>query len=616
MTLSADLGALVASGLLDTLDVHFAASLARLAGEQDARVVLAAALASRQVQAGHVCLDLRRLCDGELSFEADELPPGFRWPALDAWLVALRDSALLGPEDGDTPLYLDRSARLYLRRYVEYERVVAQSLRSRAALRPAPIDARRLRAGLARLFGGASSAGQAQLPLFAEQPASETDREPDLQRDAAERAVLRNLCVISGGPGTGKTSTVVKILALLAEQALSRGRPAPRTHLLAPTGKAAARLSEAIQRAKAELPISNEVRRAIADQASTIHRALGVIPGSQRFAHDREAPLATDVVVVDEASMVDLALMARLLDAVPIRARTILLGDKNQLASVEAGAVLGDICGTGAKDPGPGGDAPLTGCVVHLTRSYRYGARSGIQQLAAAINGADVSRVLALLDDPGLPDVRRVDPAEDGAAHEALLAASLANFEAFFAAGHPSLKLDALGRYRVLCAHRRGPHGQLAINAAIEAAARHRGAIPARGERYPGRPILITQNDAQAKLFNGDVGVLVADPERSGGVNACFRAADDQLRVLGAARLPAHESVYAMSVHKSQGSEFDRVAIVLPAEPSPVLTRELLYTAVTRARENVTIYASAELIGLAVGRAVQRASGLRARLWG
>jgi exodeoxyribonuclease V alpha subunit len=619
--------------VLSAIDVHFARAMAQLAGEADARVALAAALASRQVQNGHVCLELARLCNGELAIEAEHgAGAAPEWPALEPWLAALRASALIGDAAAATPLVLDDGARLYLRRYFEHEHGLLQALSARVA-QTAAVDRGALRDGLDRLFGadpaatppmpapGArksrARASDRQLDLFA--PAGLTSApsapagDPDLQRVAAERAVLRNFAVISGGPGTGKTSTVVKILALLVEQARALGSAPPRMHLLAPTGKAAARLSEAITRAKLTLDATPEVRAAIAENASTIHRALGTRGfGSQRFRHDRESPLATDVVVVDEASMVDLALMARLIDAVPARARVILLGDKNQLASVEAGAVLGDVCGAGLDPPPP---APIAQCIVHLTRSYRYAEDSGIRKLASAIQAADADRVLELLCDARVSDVTLVDPGAGDALPETLLRAAAAGFAPFFAATEPGDKLRALERFRVLCAHRRGPFGQTAVNLAIEAALRSAGLISGNTDRYASRPILITQNDYQARLFNGDVGVLLPDAHETERLRAHFAADDGHTRDIAAARLPPHESVYAMSVHKSQGSEFDEVAVVLPPEASPVLSRELLYTAVTRARARVVVYAKRAVLEQCVRKAVQRASGLRDLLW-
>ena len=316
--------------------------------------------------------------------------------------------------------------------------------------------------------------------------------------------------------------------------------------------------------------------------------------------------------------MVDLALMARLFDAVPADARVILLGDKDQLASVEAGAVLGDICGAGLDHAAAG---EIAASIALLTRSYRYGPESGIGRLADAINQAQPERALELLRDPGVTDVVLVDHAAGGALSDALYRAAVTGFRPLLEASGAADKLRALDGFAVLCAHRRGPHGQLAINKRIESALRSAGLAPEGSDRYSGRPVIVTQNDYQARLFNGEVGVLLHDAEPAGdagGVRrlaAHFAAADGGVRAIAAARLPPHESAYALSVHKSQGSEFDEVAVVLPPDASPVLSRELLYTAVTRARKRVTIHASAQIVTLCVQRTVPRASGLRDALW-
>jgi len=605
---------------LSDLDLHFANAMCRLAKVDDDRVRLAAALVSRQVQRGHVCLELARICSGTLRLTAGDGTPIGELPAdYEAWRAALLSCALVGDDSSNAPLHLDPSGRLYLRRYFELERALGLRLLERSRRPDLVLREPLLRQGLDRFFGTLQTRRRArapspQLALFATD--DEPDAAPNLQRVAAERALRRPLCVISCGPGTGKTSTVAKILALLCEQSLAETPSRkPRCLLLAPTGKAAARLHESIARAKAELRCSDEVRAAIAEEASTIHRALGLQPdGARRFRRDRESRLAADVVVVDEASMVDLALMARLLDAIPDDARVILLGDRNQLASVEAGAVLGDICGAGLPDAAAG--AEIAKGIVVLERSYRYDDRSGIRALADAINAGDAERALAILRDPTMPDVELCESKSGDPPPSALLRAAVQKLTPFFAAESADAKLERLAAFRVLCAHRRGAHGQVAINAAIEARLREEGVVSSHGDRYAGRPILITQNDHQARLFNGDVGVLAQDENDPERIVAVFAGERGELRRFAIARLPPYESVYAMSVHKSQGSEFDEVAVLLPSEPSPVLSRELLYTAVTRARSRVVVYAPADVLALAVRTAVDRASGLRAVLYG
>lgn len=639
--MDATLESLRAAGVLSPLDEHFARAMGRIAGEERREVLLAAALTSRHVSSGHVCLDLARLVeDGGLVDEAGE-PVEVVWPHPAEWLEALRLSRLVRDDSAATPLVLDDAGRLYLRRYWEHQERLAAAIRARASQVEHNIDGAWLRQGLDRLF-----------------PA--TGASPDWQRIAALLAAQRRFCVISGGPGTGKTYTVVKILALLVEQALRLSGRAPRVTLVAPTGKAAARLSESIRRAKNELDCSEEVRNAVPEEAATIHRCLGTVWGSStRFRHDADTPLRTDVVLVDEASMVDLALMSRLVAAVPPEARLILLGDQDQLASVEAGAVLGDICNTGVprrysralvEDIGRltgdrlplDADAPrATGiwdCIVQLTHSYRYGPESGIGALARAINAGDSAAAIAVLESGDYADVALVEPAENAGLSDALRQAVLQEFQPFLSQPTAEEQLQALERFRVLCAHRRGPGGVEVVNQQIEEALAGAGLIRPEGQYYSGRPIIVTRNDYQLKLFNGDVGLitdnsnadqvedLTVRPEEPPSLRrrlegpsqraAFFLGADGEPRFLSPSRLPPHETVYAMSIHKSQGSEFDQVAVILPPRLSPVLSRELLYTAVTRARHRVTIHATKEVIEQAIARRVERVSGLRDLLWG
>jgi len=620
-----DLDDLRRAGVLSPLDVYVARTLARLGNEQRADVTLATALASRAVREGDVCLDLARLAGTSVAALVDDSEPRVtgRWPSRDRWLERVRSSPLVGDADGTTPLVLDVAGRLYLRRYWEHQARLAAAIRARATCATVPDDPAALRGALDRLFPGGGPPRAAG--------------EPDWQRVAAAVAALRAFCVISGGPGTGKTFTVVKVLALLIEQARQAGRPLPRITLLAPTGKAAARLSETIRATKVKLECEPAVRDAIPEAAATIHRGLGSIGGrATRFRHNADNPLLADVVLVDEASMVDLALMARLVDAMPAAARLILLGDKDQLSSVEAGAVLGDICNTGrprsyssafaarlsavvgeAVPPGadPPGTAGIWDCIVQLQHSYRYRADSGIGALARAINAGDAEAVETILgsDDD---DVGRVEPADTGGLGRELTAAVCAGFRAYAQERAPAARLRAFEQFRVLCAHRRGWRGVETVNPQIEAELARAGLLDVRGTVYAGRPVMVTRNDYALKLFNGDVGLLLEEPGGDGRTMAFFVAPDGAARCLAPARLPPHETVFAMSVHKSQGSEFDAVAVLLPDTVSPVLTRELLYTAVTRARRRVRIHGTAAVIREAVRRSVERASGLRDLLWG
>jgi exodeoxyribonuclease V alpha subunit len=504
---------------------------------------------------------------------------------LEPWLRAVHESALLDPREPTGPLVLDHAERLYLRRHYACERALAALLLARAA-RTVPADPARVRARLDHYFG--QSPG-------------------DLQRRAAELATRRALCVISGGPGTGKTSTVVKILAVVIEEALAEGAQAPRIALTAPTGKAAVRLQSAVLQAKQRLDCEPAVREAIPEEAATIHRLL-----SQRLRRDRSEvvtqtePLPLDLLLVDEASMVDLELMTQLIAALPEQARVILLGDRDQLASVEAGAVLGDICAVLRE---PSGHA-LSQCIVQLTHSYRYEGGSGIGHLARAVQAGDSARALAILDDPSYPDVTLHEGgAQLLAAGSAFAKGVVSGYRPYLSQLDPSEALRRFDGFRVLTAHRQGERGVTALNRIIARLLEDAELIAASEGNFVGRPVMVTENDYRTRLWNGDIGLVMS--AQDGARSACFLDVDGSLRQLGLGRLPPHESAFALSVHKSQGSEVDEVSLVLPAEPSRILSRELIYTALTRARQRVVIHGSREVLAAAIAHAVSRNTGLQ-----
>jgi exodeoxyribonuclease V alpha subunit len=604
--------------LLSMLDEQVARGLTRLVADERPEVVLAAAITSRATRQGHVCLDLSRAS----SFATDEAgTPHAVMPEARAWSELLRSSKLVGaPDDVTTPLVLTGD-RLYLRRYFSYEKRLADCLKRRIDHLESAVDGPLLKAGLDRLFPRISGA-------------------PDIQRLAAMVAVARRFCIISGGPGTGKTTTVVKILALLQEQALRANGNQRRLHimLVAPTGKAAARLSESILDARAGLACEARIKELIPDEATTIHRRLSPIAGSPtRFRHHADNPLPCDVLLVDEASMVDLPLMTRLVEALPAHARLILLGDRNQLASVETGAILGDLCGTatepsfsaafakqlhdlvGEEVPRKGDPAAAPGisdCVVQLQKSWRYGEGSGIEALARAINAGDDEMAAAILSSRQYDDVSLDGGVKDKSLGAPLRIDAMRGYRPFLAATTPRAASDALGAYRVLCAHRTGPFGVEALNPLLETALEEDGLLRVSGRWYSHRPVLVVENDYSVLLYNGDVGVVFPDEEDPRVSRVHFVTADKKERRLAPSRLPHHETVFAMTVHKAQGSEFDEVAVVLPDTATKVLTRELVYTAVTRPRKRVAIFGSLDAFREAVKRPIERASGLKERLWG
>jgi exodeoxyribonuclease V alpha subunit len=631
------------AGVLAAADVHVARHLCALADEHNDAVALAVALAVRAPRLGHVHVDLARIeqtaaVDGDEPVDLGALP----WPAMPAWVTAVASSSLVAPEaDGAPvrPLRL-RDSWLYLDRYWAEELAVARALRHRAARPGAAPDAAVLDAGLERLFGGDSA---------------------DRQRAAASAAVTERFAVVAGGPGTGKTTTVARIVALLAEQALAAGRPLPLVALAAPTGKAAARLQEAVRTEAAELDVADLARAQLLElPATTLHRLLGWRPGSNsRFRHDRRRRLAHDVVIVDETSMVSLSLMARLIEALREDARLVLVGDPGQLASIEAGAVLGDIVGPAGAGPSPAEPADVAGPspaepadvagpspaepadvagpspaepadvagprspgrrgggfgagIVVLDRVHRFGG--GIAELATAIHHGDADAVLTLLRS-GRDDVQWIetDVAEE-AALDPVRTGALASAHAVIGAaraGDAPAALEALGGFRILCAHRRGPYGVTSWTARMEAWLEAERTGLSTAERwYVGRPLLVTENDYELGLHNGDTGVVIAG---EGRVQAAF-ARGAAAVPFSPSRLGAVDTVYAMTIHKSQGSQFLAAAVLLPEPGSRLLTRELLYTAATRARRQLIIAGTEAAIRGAVERPVARASGLRVRLW-
>ncbi len=588
------------AGALTAADVHVALRLGRLCGETDERVLLAAALAVRGPRLGHVCVDLSKVhesavVEGDSTVDLRSLP----WPADWVEIVAASSSVVTSSDsagdDVDRPLRLV-GARLYLDRYWREERSVALDLTSRAAATVGDVDDALLTAGLERLFA---------------------DAEPDdLQRRAVATALGRHLTVIAGGPGTGKTTSVARVLALLHERAAAEGR-VPLVALAAPTGKAAARLEEAVHEAAAVMDVSDEVRaRLMASSASTLHRLLGWKPGNRaRFRHDRFNRLPHEVVIVDETSMVSLTLMARLLEAVRPTARLVLVGDPEQLASVEAGAVLGDIVGPAAVAPAPAARGAVSESIVVLRRGHRFGGT--IATLASAIQSGNADDVIEVLRS-GVDDVTWVeaDAATATAGELSPLRESVVSSGRSLVAAASDedgrAALDALGRFRLLCAHRRGPYGVSEWTRQVESwLTASIAGFSATGEWYAGRPVLYTENDYGLQLYNGDTGVVVSSPA---GLRVVFERRGQPFE-LSPQRLGRVETVHAMTVHKAQGSQFERVGLLLPDPTSPILTRELLYTAATRAQKELLVVGTEDAVRSAVETPIARASGLGELLW-
>ena len=662
---------------LRPLDVAFA----RFIAERDAQLAPAlpwlAAVLSRQVADGHLCLDLELL--PALAQEQD-WPED--WCALADTLhqggkLCLPASPLLAANGAglpaEAPLVLD-GTRLYLRRHWNHERSVAQGILDRVAHTEPPAH---LANELARLFpphvSNRSSGFSRDFPhdtLAAAAPTSApTPNTVDWQRIACALAARGAFGVITGGPGTGKTTTVVRLLGLLQTLQLREHAQPLRLRLAAPTGKAAARLNASIAAQLAQLDVDDAVRAAIPSEVLTLHRLLGARPDTRRYRHDRRNPLHLDVLVIDEASMVDLEMLAGVLDALPASARLILLGDKDQLSSVEAGAVLGDLCRraeAGHYDTATAqwiatttGDdiaalvqadaQPLDQHIAMLRESHRFGATSGIGRLAQAVNAGDAPAALALLQ-TGAPDIAW-QPDVDAATLAALAidgsvapdgndAHGYRHYLEWLRAHRPAGDageaahadwargaLQAFNRFQLLCALRRGPQGVDGVNRQVATALRARGLIdgghaPDGAGWYEGRPVLLTRNDYSLGLMNGDVGLCLRLPAADGNgtrlMVAFLAAATDhaggtRLRFVPPSRLADAETAWALTVHKAQGSEFGHAALLLP-DSSSVLGRELLYTAITRARSRFSLAGNAAVVEQAIARCTRRHSGLAARL--
>jgi len=614
-----EIGELREKGLVGSIDLHFA----RLMEEQGGGgrdLFLASALLSSQTRMGHICLDLREFSSRELVENG-----GIRCPDHEGWLNSLKGNAVVGAPGEQTPMILDGDSRLYLNRYFEYQRFLSEYILQKADV------------AMNRELPSVSGLKERLDTLFGDSGAS-----MDHQKAAACLSYFNGFSVISGGPGTGKTTTVAKLLILFIQSFLedkndeNYEQRSMSILLCAPTGKAAQRLKESLNSALDGMEIQENIRRLIPQDVLTIHRMLGTIPGSPYFRYNSKNRLPADFVVVDEASMVDLALMSKLVSALSPQTALVLLGDKDQLSSVEAGSVLGDICGSVHDNvysvnmgqalekytgfsvetcPESVSGTGMENLITVLTRSYRFGEKSGIGKLSRAANQGDHGTVFSVLDDVELKDVNHEELPAKSKLKEALRKRICDTYGRYVRMGDIREAFIELETFRILCAVREGTYGVHSVNRLVADILYEENLADTRDEWYPGRPVMITKNDYNLKLFNGDVGITVMDETNNRRCRVVFQGNDNQLKSFAPDQLTEHETAFAMTVHKSQGSEFDRILLILPERENPILTRELVYTGVTRARNHVTIMADRGILARALERRITRRSGLRDILW-
>lgn len=670
------------SNAIRALDYQFARFIASKAEQYHQAIGWLAARISYELGQGHICLPLvdaaGQFDSSALFFDPSHMSSLRSVIEAVDWSSVLHSSAVIGQPMENKPLIFD-GQRLYLQRYWFYEHALAEQLKAFSdvdlldgdnvqALRhwlnslfvrddafllaqwpgvaSLSTDVQRAKIGewldivagqslewprIIQCFQHAKMPGDlAELDTLVPQSACLNG-----QKLAAAVALTQRFSVISGGPGTGKTTTVAKLLAVLLSCSPPKGA-LPVIKLVAPTGKAAARLTESIGRAVASLPLTPELKQAMPTHAGTIHRLLGVLPDSAEFRHNAENPLHLDVLIVDEASMIDLSLMYKLISALPSRARLILLGDKDQLASVDAGAVLGDICSFARNRFGhqqakqlailtgfdqtnlvsPSAVPSIANCVCTLQKSYRFNAFSGIGQLARAVNAGNLADVDTVLHQ-AFSDIAYHEM--DSHSYNQMLTLAVQEYRRYLTIVHDdsspdteskaTLALTAFNRCRLLCAVREGDFGVEGINRRIERALSQRNLIPKEHESwYVGKPIMITRNDHALGIYNGDIGLCLLDEGKR--FKVYFEMPDGTVKGVLPSRLPESETAYAMTIHKSQGSEFDITMMVLPVDYSTLLTRELVYTGITRAKHQLHLFANFAVFRRAVNTKTERASGL------
>ena len=610
------------TGLFSEIDLQFAGFINQFSGSTDGNpeIFLGAALVSRATGHGDICLDLNSVSETVL-FQKRTGSDAVICPPISKWLEKLLSNHAVGKPGDKRPLILDHRNRLYLFRYWEYEKKLSDSLRERAKGITLNFDLKDFNQRVTGLF-----------------PQNDS-QEINWQKVAVGVALLKRFSVITGGPGSGKTFIIARILTLLLQ---CSHRAKPHIYLAAPTGKAAARLADEVKQAKHQIQCHSSILESIPDEAYTLHRLLKPIPGSPYFRYNCENLLPADIVIVDEASMIDLALMSKLVQAVPANARLIMVGDKDQLASVEAGSVLGDICDRNvihgfskeiAKQIEELTDEPISqfvkaansnsglqDCIVVLQKSYRFTPSTGIGGLSRAINRGDPDASIDQLSNPDDNSITWLEIRNPKELMQKLADQIIYGYSKYLKLKDPIQALKEFNRFRILCALKIGSFGASEINKIAEYVLSRHHLIKPRifttNPWYNGRPVLITTNDYNLGLFNGDIGITMADSgSPDSDLYVFFPGNAGAFKRFPPYRLPEHETVFAMTVHKSQGSEFDEVLLILPDKDYPVITRELIYTGITRARKRASVWGSKSVLYSAIERKIERVSGLRDALW-
>lgn len=586
--------------IITDVEKEFVRLLLELDKDVPTPVLLAAASCVFAQQQGHICIDLSDSKSvPDFLFKDENTGIQLDKKTLESWENELEKSSLISQNGQLAPMVLE-NRRLYLHRFWKYEEELTKWIKQRSSVTNG------INKQEQNILGSLLKAGG---DLF----------EVDWQQVAVCLSFIKDLVVISGGPGTGKTYTVLNIIAA---QAKAHPKEKFKIGLAAPTGKAARRLINSIEEGKTQLPRSLQDGIELPKHAHTVHKLLGADHNGSNFKFDQNNQLPYDLVVVDEASMLDITMWVRLIRAVGPETKLVVLGDKDQLASVEAGSILGDICGgdnrfseqisaaignlTGASIPTVKNAPSVNDCIVFLTKSYRFGEQSGIQKLAEAINRADHTEVLKILKDPEYSDVAIIEPSNESL--DKLIDTFSIQHHEEYSSKSRDLRLKEANRKKILCAIRKSDLGVEQLNSWSEYRIKRKNNLLTSNEWYDGRPVMATRNDAILRIRNGEIGLYDQDRE-----SVTFEGEADV--IVSPARLSGYEPAFAITIHKSQGSEFENVAIVLPSKENSILSKEILYTAVTRARENTLLIAHEEILTKTVLRSVSRKSGVRHKLW-